>query len=226
MKIELKGLKHFRELSDDSEAFAATILVDGVKAATVRNDGNGGPNEYEVLNKVAFEAFSAEAKRLNPTFKYETGDILVGDLMEKAEDDKFIEKCRKGGFFFVVKTWRWVSDDLDGGEKHYSGASLHGYTNPDQLDGILKKAKAIKHEILLADEAGAAKAAEERAKKREEWKEKTLADLRNRTPEMLAGLLSTYRIKAKGRGKAAAGAKSVLTLIEQVVSEKTPTEAR
>jgi len=42
MTIELKKLKHYTALSDETNAFSAELYVDGVKIAECRNDGRGG----------------------------------------------------------------------------------------------------------------------------------------------------------------------------------------
>ena len=45
MKIELKSVKLFEELSEETEAFTATLFVDGVRLADVSNRGSGGPHD-------------------------------------------------------------------------------------------------------------------------------------------------------------------------------------
>jgi hypothetical protein len=43
MKIELKGLKVARFMSEETTCFTATVYIDGKKAGEARNDGHGGP---------------------------------------------------------------------------------------------------------------------------------------------------------------------------------------
>lgn len=45
MKIELKNVKHSSFASRETSCFEATVYIDGVKAGTVFNDGQGGPHE-------------------------------------------------------------------------------------------------------------------------------------------------------------------------------------
>jgi hypothetical protein len=42
MDVELRGFKHHKGLSRETEAFTALLFVDGKKIAEVLNDGNGG----------------------------------------------------------------------------------------------------------------------------------------------------------------------------------------
>jgi len=49
LKIELKSVKIYEALSEETTAFSCTVYVNGVKAFTVRNDGQGGCNRYDEL---------------------------------------------------------------------------------------------------------------------------------------------------------------------------------
>ena len=41
MKIEVKGIKYFSSMSDETNCFQATLYVDGKKVATCENQGCG-----------------------------------------------------------------------------------------------------------------------------------------------------------------------------------------
>tara|TARA_R110000787_G_scaffold74896_5_gene166152 strand:- start:37 stop:549 length:513 start_codon:yes stop_codon:yes gene_type:complete len=49
MDIELRGFKHHKGLSRETEAFTALLFVDGKKIAEVLNDGNGGATNISHL---------------------------------------------------------------------------------------------------------------------------------------------------------------------------------
>lgn len=51
MKLELKKIAYSAALSDDSNAFTADVFIDGVKRATARNQGNGGPTDLHAYAK-------------------------------------------------------------------------------------------------------------------------------------------------------------------------------
>ena len=45
MKIELKSIKTYPSMSEETTAFDATLYVDGVKVGTAKNNGRGGANQ-------------------------------------------------------------------------------------------------------------------------------------------------------------------------------------
>jgi hypothetical protein len=47
--IEVKGIKHFPSLSEETNCFSATIYVNGKKCAIAENRGNGGCTDYYPL---------------------------------------------------------------------------------------------------------------------------------------------------------------------------------
>lgn len=49
MKITIANLKHSASLSEETHAYTATILVDGVRAFTGSNHGTGGPDMYHPI---------------------------------------------------------------------------------------------------------------------------------------------------------------------------------
>lgn len=55
MKIELKNIKHYPKLSDETNAFTAEIYVDGIKTAQAENGGYGAEtiiHEYQGKSKL------------------------------------------------------------------------------------------------------------------------------------------------------------------------------
>jgi hypothetical protein len=46
MKIELRNIKYASFASEETACFEATVLIDGERAGTVRNDGHGGCHFY------------------------------------------------------------------------------------------------------------------------------------------------------------------------------------
>ena len=42
LRIELKSIKHARNLSEETNAFTASLYVEGVRVATCKNEGHGG----------------------------------------------------------------------------------------------------------------------------------------------------------------------------------------
>lgn len=89
MNIQLKKVSHNSRLSEETEAFAAMLYIDGKKAAEVRNSGQGCSNMFHWYDQDAHKAFDAYLKTLPPDMTYPDtplaidGDIFVGDLLSK-----------------------------------------------------------------------------------------------------------------------------------------------
>lgn len=103
MKIELKNIKHARFLSRETEAFSATIYIEGLKAATVENDGGGGANLYRFSDRALEQKFHEHCKSL-PPLQSEHGplsmdaDLFLGELMEQQE---MARHCKKKTLFRI-----------------------------------------------------------------------------------------------------------------------------
>jgi len=51
MKIELKNIHHSEQLSQETNAFSATLYINNIKAGTATNQGHGGPTDYYSFNE-------------------------------------------------------------------------------------------------------------------------------------------------------------------------------
>ncbi len=78
--VAVKNYRPVAALSHETEAFTATIYLDGVRAGRVSNEGTGGCNRYEFEDRsqrVAFEAYArAWGKEHGETFEPEGALIL------------------------------------------------------------------------------------------------------------------------------------------------------
>lgn len=99
--VTLKNVRRSPSLSEETEAFTATIYVDGKRAATVKNHGTGGSNFYEVLDRDRFAALEAHAKewvaKQDDPVDFEQTDQFIGDLLYRDELMKFVRKAQKQG---------------------------------------------------------------------------------------------------------------------------------
>ena len=84
MKIEIKNIKHYESMSEETNCFQATIYIDGKKAGTASNRGYGDP-----INIVPYElhkSINDYAKTL-PAIKYENmefeqdAETIIGGLL-------------------------------------------------------------------------------------------------------------------------------------------------
>lgn len=130
MNITLKSLKIAKFLSQETTAFSATIYIDGRKAGTADNDGNGGPNRYH------FDAFDGKkgyeieqelqawAATLPKMQVYDTElsmdlDLVIDGIIQKMEYDKQVARsCKKKTLFLLEGDdpevgWRTVKAPYD-----------------------------------------------------------------------------------------------------------------
>jgi hypothetical protein len=89
MRIELKNLKVADHLSERTLAFSASVYVDGKRVGEALNDGRGGNNRIDVLEREwdrgLTQAMEAEAKRHTWSYEGETYthnlDSYIGELV-------------------------------------------------------------------------------------------------------------------------------------------------
>lgn len=98
MKVTLKNLRTCE--ASDGVAFSANIYLDGRKAGVVMQAGHGGPNDYS-FNKpedeAAFEGIAA-AYGKEHDIEFEAADLLVEDIINAIDDEKFRRSSAKKGF--------------------------------------------------------------------------------------------------------------------------------
>ncbi len=124
------------EISERTGAFIANITVNDTTVARVRNDGRGGCNLYEVVDRDAFAVIDGWA-RANIDATYEHLDLAVEELMNREAHVAFArENFRKGAPVTVVIASDpfYVEDD---DEPLYAGEVIIGMTDIDALDEAL-----------------------------------------------------------------------------------------
>lgn len=110
MKIEIKNLRHYSEMSQETNAFTCDLFVDGKKIGYCRNTGCGGPTDYYAFDGKKDILLSAEeyAKTL-PDIEFEynnekhyfksTLENFIDEEVEKQlkekEDKKYAKKLQK-----------------------------------------------------------------------------------------------------------------------------------
>jgi hypothetical protein len=91
MNIELKNVKYFAAMTQETPCFVATVYVDGKKAGAAENRGEGGPTM--VSPRSLEQQIDAYGATLSPS-KLDMGDgteveikqdaeTLIGDLLDK-----------------------------------------------------------------------------------------------------------------------------------------------
>lgn len=92
MNIELKNIKYFATMSEETHCFEATLYVEGKNAGAVSNRGQGGCNEYylkpefkyENINKAVSSKVQYEDRELTRDLDWICSDI-VDDWLTRRE---------------------------------------------------------------------------------------------------------------------------------------------
>jgi len=110
MKFELKAIKHYPSMSEETECFQGKLYINGKHRADVRNDGQGGCTWVQGFDKVSNEVLAETEKYLShqPKKKCDTFDFeyirtlesevddLFADWLKVKEDKKFEKQMEKG----------------------------------------------------------------------------------------------------------------------------------
>jgi hypothetical protein len=96
MKLQLKKVKIYDELSEETICFTAELYVDGKKVAVVKNSGQGGSTDVYYINGIPIEEVRKleEYAKKHPVVYYLYGeevkfygvDYLVDKLLEQMID--------------------------------------------------------------------------------------------------------------------------------------------
>lgn len=98
MKAELKGIKVYDRMSEETICYTATLYLDGKKAADVENGGKGGCTNCRFFDKSVEEKFNAYVKTLPDkvypaTDKMKSFSVKMSD--EQICDDLLDEYLKK-----------------------------------------------------------------------------------------------------------------------------------
>ena len=109
MKLELKKVKHYPSMSEETICFEAELYADGKRIGHCKNNGQGGEtyvNCWDAQSRDKFFEAEAYCKTLPPAFVFDERTIsnnitfVVDELFNewlKKKEDKVLEKdCEKG----------------------------------------------------------------------------------------------------------------------------------
>lgn len=155
MKIELKNLKHFSKISNETNAFVADVYVDGIKTAHAENNGGGAEtsmfayvNQHERFNNAKLYCLSLPKTHsdefdfdFNTTLDYMVDKLVCDDLVKKEQikmQKRFEKDMEKGiclGTFNEYKICYW---------KNYTISKLLEFETGRLM--IQKKIKELKNQ--------------------------------------------------------------------------------
>jgi hypothetical protein len=91
MNIQIKNIKVYNALSEETTCFTADVFVNGKKIAYAKNDGRGGStyyNHYNREDRPALEAAEEFAKTLpSTTYNGSFGELVIESTLETIIDD-------------------------------------------------------------------------------------------------------------------------------------------
>jgi hypothetical protein len=110
MKIDLKAIKFYESMSEETNCFQGKLYINGKYVADVKNDGQGGCTDIYPINKLtrqitdeAEKYLSHQPKKKCDTYDFEyirtlesEVDDLFADWLKVKEDNKFIKQMDKG----------------------------------------------------------------------------------------------------------------------------------
>tara|TARA_R100001129_G_scaffold34674_2_gene23575 strand:- start:628 stop:1131 length:504 start_codon:yes stop_codon:yes gene_type:complete len=110
MRIELKNIKHFESMSEETLCFNASLYVDGRKVGAVSNRGHGGCHEYgfdmktqQELNRWCEENLPKWS--MDDDQEYETDlELHISNLVAHFLDTKYIKKLLKNNVVVMDDT--------------------------------------------------------------------------------------------------------------------------
>lgn len=102
VNIELKNIKYASFASHETDCFSATVYIDGKKAGTVENDGQGGSNNYHPWT--VYESLAAHCETIPPDMAGNkvSPDEIIGNLLNAWFIKKDRQKLCKGNTVFRI----------------------------------------------------------------------------------------------------------------------------
>lgn len=162
VKIELKKLKLYPALSEETQAYSAAIFLDGRHIADVHNDGHGASDNVRPKAPFTYDDLLALEKRIaaeHPPLKSSitgedlpyTLEMLCADLIHRADVEKRLARAMKSKIVAII----------DGELCEFSFKGVRSLT-PDRYDQmkaallIKRPGAAILNELSLTAAADAA----------------------------------------------------------------------
>jgi hypothetical protein len=157
MKIDLKAIKFYESMSEETNCFQGKLYINGKYVADVKNDGHGGNTDiYPIDNltrQITAEAekyLSHQPKKKCDTYDFEyirtlesEVDDLFGDWLKAKEDKKFEKQMDKGilyGTKYNYQMTYWKNMSIT--------AMINNPTGKARLIQVVKDLKAKGETIL------------------------------------------------------------------------------
>lgn len=152
-KIEIKSLKVYESMSEETNCFNCFIYIDGKKAIYVKNQGQGGDNDYDVsfkylekVNKFIYNSFPNIKKEIDKE-DYLQEDFSLELFIDKAINEYFANKELKS-FERQLKREFIICHDLLGDDT-YTYWNLKKVPYDKIKDHVLKNDNKFPNAIII-----------------------------------------------------------------------------
>lgn len=154
--VSIRSYQPVRGLSEETEAFTATIYLDGKRAGAASNTGQGGPNRYDFASPAKGDAFFAYAQAWGEANDetFESADALIGQLCEDYDLARKARGLVKRGavtVVFIQKTPCWFTDDHSGKPDYYDENYLRGLRAGQDPEAAATAEGAEKWRVIPTD---------------------------------------------------------------------------
>lgn len=107
MNIQIKNIRVYDKLSEETTCFTAELYINGIKAAECKNNGRGGAHDYSpylLENRILITAAQEYCKTLPPVIITMPGhvttlpnslELFIDDLLFKFLNDKDTQKLQR-----------------------------------------------------------------------------------------------------------------------------------
>lgn len=110
MDIKLKNVKHSEFASHETDCFQASVYIDGKKAGTVINDGQGGPNYYEPHRLYETLSNYCDVIPTDMLGNKQHPDEIIGNLFESWYDKKKKAAMCRGKTVYRIHGFDYKND--------------------------------------------------------------------------------------------------------------------
>ncbi len=114
MKLTLANVKFAAFASKETNCFQATLLADGKKVCYVSNSGRGGCDHHALIDHQLFAEVTAWVEQQTYFCPYgketvnHSLDTYVGQLFERHQSEKMLQKKLKAGWLFTITGKRGI----------------------------------------------------------------------------------------------------------------------
>lgn len=127
MQVELKNIEIFESGSQETTCFTADLWIDGKKAATVENSGNGGANLCRFYDQQLHRQFEEYCRSLPSDYEWPMDeDFFITLLVAKHQEEQALKKACRKKILFRLKSKTYDIGEWESVRQAYSPEAAAG----------------------------------------------------------------------------------------------------